>query len=32
LIDYFIVSYDTVNKQKQYRKPTRNKELSCQWT
>jgi len=31
LIDCFIVSYDTANKQKQYKEPSRKKEANCQW-
>jgi len=29
LIDLFIVSYDSANKQKRYKEPTRNKETNC---
>jgi len=29
---WFIVSYDSANKQKQYKKPSRKKETNCQRT
>jgi len=31
LIDWFVVSYDSANQQKQYKEPSRNKETYCQW-
>jgi len=30
MIDWVIVSCDSANKQKQYKKPSRNKETNCQ--